>query len=92
MEIIADMVQDLYLKELKSYKPTPVKPNDAEGYVQKFKQPKTPKSPEEANLVGELKAYEDQTVEVEGQQTEGEATIVEEDWFEDEAEEEHKGH
>ncbi|OJJ39196.1 hypothetical protein ASPWEDRAFT_36929 [Aspergillus wentii DTO 134E9] len=83
----ADPVQDLYLRELRAYKPTPVKPGDAEAHVQKFTAPKAPASPEEANLANELKSYETQEVEVEGQAASGEAAPVEESWFVEEEEE-----
>ncbi|KAJ5174393.1 uncharacterized protein N7482_000270 [Penicillium canariense] len=83
----ADQVQDLYLRELKAYKPTPVKPSDAEGNVHKFALPQAPASPEEANLASELSAYEAQQVEVEGQAAAGEAAPVEESWFEEDEEE-----
>ncbi|KAI1933629.1 ATP synthase F0 subcomplex subunit H atp14 [Ophidiomyces ophidiicola] len=78
----ADAVQDLYLRELRAYKPAPVKASDADAYVQKFAMPATPPSPEEANIAGDLKAYETQEVEVEGQTAPGETAAVEEDWFE----------
>ncbi|WEW55113.1 ATP synthase F0 subcomplex subunit H atp14 [Emydomyces testavorans] len=78
----ADPVQELYLRELRGYKPPPVKPSDADAYVQKFVMPTPPVSPEEANIAADLKAYETQDVEVEGQAAPGEATAVEEDWFE----------
>ncbi|KFY07521.1 hypothetical protein V492_07064, partial [Pseudogymnoascus sp. VKM F-4246] len=42
----ADLVQELYLKELKAYKPPQTKASDAEGQVLKFNPPKTPTSPE----------------------------------------------
>ncbi|KAE8382550.1 ATP synthase complex subunit H-domain-containing protein [Aspergillus bertholletiae] len=83
----ADPVQDLYLRELRAFKPTPVKPGDAEAHVQKFSIPATPQSPEEANLANELKSYETQEVEVEGQAAAGEAAPVEESWFEEDEEE-----
>ncbi|KAF2843178.1 ATP synthase H chain, partial [Patellaria atrata CBS 101060] len=79
----ADIVQDLYLRELKAYKLPQVKPSDAEGSVQKFSSPKPPKSPEETDLANDLKAYETQQVEVEGQSSDGEATATSDDWFED---------
>ena len=86
----ADMVQDLYLRELKNYKPTPLKPSDAEAHVQKFKKPKAPPSPEESNISNDLKAYEEQKVEVEGQAAPGEVEEEEWDWFEEDPEwEEH---
>jgi F-type H+-transporting ATPase subunit h len=86
----------MYLREIKAYKPTPVKPSDSEGHVQKFSVPKSPKSPEETDIANELKAYEASTVELEGSAgTEGgESAPIDQDWFEDEPEEdEHaKGH
>ncbi|KAJ5211604.1 uncharacterized protein N7498_003250 [Penicillium cinerascens] len=83
----ADPVQDLYLRELKAYKPTPIKAGDAEEHVQKFALPQAPASPEEANLAGELSAYESQEVEVEGQAAAGEAAPAEQHWFEEDEEE-----
>lgn len=75
-------MQDLYLRELRAYKPTPVKASDADAHVQKFVMPTPPPSPEEANIAADLKAYETQEVEVEGQAAPGEVAAVEEDWFE----------
>jgi F-type H+-transporting ATPase subunit h len=84
----ADLVQELYLRELKAYKPPQLKASDAEGQVQKFSVPKPPKSPEETDIANELKAYEASTVELEGQAgTEGGSAPVNEDWFEEEPEE-----
>ena len=84
------MIQDLYLKELRAYKPPPQKASDAEGHVQKFTPPTAPKSPEETNLASEMKEYEDQVVEIEGAAP-GE-TQAEEDFFEDiDAEDENEG-
>ena len=89
----ADLVQDLYLKELKNYKPPPLKPSDSDGHVQKFTPPKAPQSPEESDIANDLKAYEDQQVELEGQAAGGEASATEWDWFEEEEEEEaHPAH
>lgn len=83
----------MYLKELRAYKPTPVKPSDAQGQVQEFKVPQAPRSPEEADLANDLKAYEDQVPEVEGQASAGEAAPAEQDWFEEpEADEEEAHH
>ena len=87
----ADLVQDMYLKELKAYKAPAVKASDAEGHVQKFTLPKAPASPEEADIASELKAYESQVPEVEGQSGEAGAAPVEQDWFEEPVAEE-EGH
>lgn len=81
----------MYLKELKAYKPAPLKANDSEGQVQKFSVPKPPTSPEEANLQSELSEYESQVPEVQGQAAEGASKPVQ-DWFEEEVEEEEAHH
>lgn len=84
----ADLVQEMYLRELKNFKPTPIKASDSEGNVQKFAMPSAPKSPEEASIQDQLQAYETQTVEVEGQSTGSEAAPAEQDWFMEEEEDE----
>jgi F-type H+-transporting ATPase subunit h len=81
--LLADLIQEMYLKELRAYKVPQPKPNDAEGHVQKFTAPPPPKSSEEANLASEMKAYEDQKVEVEGQASTGEVQESKDDYFED---------
>ncbi|KAL1841629.1 hypothetical protein VTJ49DRAFT_6806 [Mycothermus thermophilus] len=86
----ADFVQELYLKELKAYKPAPIKESDAVGQVAVFSLPKAPKSPEEADLASSLKEYEQMAVEVEGQEGDAAAqtsTPVLEDWLVEEEEE-----
>ncbi|KAI1328309.1 ATP synthase H chain [Xylariaceae sp. FL0255] len=91
----ADFVQELYLKELKAYKPTPIKESDSVGQVQTFSAPKAPKSPEEADLANSLKEYESMAVEVEGNEgaTASSTPAVVEDWLvEEEEEEEHAHH
>ncbi|KAH8594308.1 putative ATP synthase subunit H, mitochondrial [Bisporella sp. PMI_857] len=82
----ADLVQDLYLRELKAYKVPAVKASDSEGQVQKFNAPKAPKSPEESDIANELKAYEASAVEVEGQEG-GAAAETSDSWFEEPEEE-----
>lgn len=85
----ADFVQELYLKELKAYKTPAVKENDSVGQVQTFSEPKTPKSPEEADLASSLQEYESMAVEIEGQdaaQQSGTPAVLP-DWLEAETEE-----
>lgn len=80
----ADLVQDMYLKELKAYKVPPMKASDAKGHVHEFKMPAPPQSPEETDIQNDLKAYEEQVPEVEGQAASGDsAEAVEQDWFEE---------
>ena len=77
----------MYLNELRKFKPTPIKATDAEGHVLRFVAPRPPPSPEENyQMATDLKAYEEQAVEVEGQVVDGTGTTavaVDEDWFED---------
>lgn len=73
----------MYLKSLRDYKAPPQKASDAEGSVQKFSPPAAPKSPEESNLANDIKSYEDQVVEIEGQAATGETHQPEEDYFEE---------
>jgi len=66
MFAVADFVQELYLKELKAYRPTPVSATDSVGQVATFALPKAPQCPEEADLSSSLQEYESMAVEVEG--------------------------
>ncbi|KAI4186025.1 MAG: hypothetical protein L6R41_003759 [Letrouitia leprolyta] len=86
--LVADLVQDLYLKEIRNYKAPPLKASDSEGHVQKFSTPKSPQSPEDGDIARDLKDYENQQVELEGQVTTGDAGATEENWFEDEPDDE----
>ncbi|OHE99519.1 ATP synthase complex subunit H [Colletotrichum orchidophilum] len=90
----ADFVQELYLKELKAYKPNPIKESDSQGQVQTFSIPATPKSPEEADLAASLKEYESMAVEVEGQDATAAATgePIKHDWLMIEEDEEEPHH
>ncbi|PHH60093.1 hypothetical protein CDD81_2137 [Ophiocordyceps australis] len=86
----ADFVQELYLKELKAYKVPQVKENDSAGQVLTFKLPKTPASPEEADLASNLKEYENMAVDIEGQSPSSQSTPPAPfDWLE---EDEPEGH
>jgi F-type H+-transporting ATPase subunit h len=82
----------MYLRELQAYKPAPLKANDAEGHVQNFSVPKSPASPEEANLATELKDFEAQVPEIEGNTSVAGAPVQEEDWFEEDTDEPEKDH
>jgi F-type H+-transporting ATPase subunit h len=83
----ADPIQDIYLRELKAFKPKPESAAAAAEAVKKWAAPAAPPLPESANssIASELAAYESQAVEVEGQEApvEGEVAAKEEDWFEE---------
>lgn len=85
---VADLVQDLYLKEIRSYKAPSLKPSDAKGHVQEFSAPQPPQSPDEGDIARDLKDYENQQVELEGQAATGEAGAHEASWFEEEDDDE----
>lgn len=88
----ADIIQDMYLKELKGFKPAPIKASDADAHVQKFKIPTAPAAPEDINVAQDLKEYETQQPDVEGQAGEAGATPVEQDWFEPPEEDDEPAH
>ncbi|KAL7278481.1 hypothetical protein ACG7TL_007480 [Trametes sanguinea] len=55
----ADLVQELYLRELKSYKPPPQAQDAHVGVVKNFQQPPAPQPPTlPADLASELSAYD----------------------------------
>ncbi|EDR09442.1 uncharacterized protein LACBIDRAFT_234095, partial [Laccaria bicolor S238N-H82] len=68
-----DLIQDLYVREIKAYKPAPI-PKDAHvGVVKQYSLPPTPKAPAPpADLASELSAYDatEPTVVVETKATE----------------------
>ncbi|KAK9385041.1 ATP synthase complex subunit H-domain-containing protein [Lipomyces mesembrius] len=77
-----DIIQDLYLKELKSYKAPPVKATDSVGQVKPWVAPSTPAPPVvEASAPTDLSEYESQIVEVEGVSAAAEEESDVEDWF-----------
>ncbi|KAF5347297.1 hypothetical protein D9756_009890 [Leucocoprinus leucothites] len=54
-----DLVQDIYLREIKSYKPTPVAKDAHVGVVKQFSLPPSPQAPTvPADLASELAAYD----------------------------------
>ncbi|KAF9444946.1 hypothetical protein P691DRAFT_676644 [Macrolepiota fuliginosa MF-IS2] len=54
-----DLVQDIYLREIKAYKPTPLAKDAHVGAVKQFNLPPTPKAPAvPADLASELSTYD----------------------------------
>ena len=68
----------MYLRELRSYKPSPSKLGEIDGQIQKFAIPRAPSSPEDSDIAKDLKAYETQDVEVESSAVEEEGAQTEE--------------
>ncbi|KAI1317360.1 hypothetical protein EDD11_008540 [Mortierella claussenii] len=78
--LMQDILKDLYIKELKGYKPAPeTKGNDASTQVKEFKPPAAPATPG-VDAAADLSAWETANVEI--------ADAVTEDVFEEDAEEE----
>ncbi|CAI4046708.1 F1F0 ATP synthase subunit h SKDI_12G3280 [Saccharomyces kudriavzevii IFO 1802] len=80
-----NVIQDLYLRELKETKLVPSTLQDAEGNVKPWNPPKKPTLPElELQGPDALKAYTEQNVEtahVAKESAEGESEPIEEDWL-----------
>lgn len=78
-----DLIQDLYVKELKAYKAPKTSGNDAAEHTKGWSQPATPTAPTlESDISDQLKSYESEVVELEGLEA-GETAVPVEDWFEE---------
>lgn len=79
-----DIVTDMYLKNLKEFKPTPAKASDSEGQVKTWSAPAPPQAPESAaNVDSELSQYASSEVESSASGEASQATADSEgDWFE----------
>lgn len=88
-----NVVQELYLRELKNVKLNPITAKDAEGSVKQWADPVKPKQPElEGQGADALKAYSSEAVETKTDVVEEESN-VDEDWLVlDDAEEDTHGH
>lgn len=76
------MISDLYVKELKAFKPTPLSAADAEGSTKKWAAPISPKTPEVEGSTEELASYDSAEVFTQSETvSEDGAPAVEEDWF-----------
>ncbi|GAB5592215.1 ATP synthase F0 subcomplex subunit H atp14 [Umbelopsis nana] len=58
MPVQKDVIQELYLKELKNYKPAPITKGAEEGQVKDLKLPPTPAVPVVEDLSAELASYD----------------------------------
>ncbi|CAO3685801.1 unnamed protein product [Umbelopsis vinacea] len=58
MPVQKDVIQELYIKELKNYKPAPVAKGAEEGQVKDLKLPPTPAAPTVDDLSAELASYD----------------------------------
>lgn len=78
----ADIIQDLYVKEVKAFKAPTLTAADAAGSVKPWAAPTAPSAPAlEADVAAELSEYETQAVEVESAKPAENAAAEVEDWF-----------
>ncbi|ONH67362.1 ATP synthase subunit H, mitochondrial [Cyberlindnera fabianii] len=76
------IIQDLYIKELKAFKPTPISAKDAEGATRPWKKPVAPAAPGlEVDAASELASYESADVEVAAPSKNTAGEQVSEEWF-----------
>ncbi|QLG74340.1 hypothetical protein HG535_0G02240 [Zygotorulaspora mrakii] len=90
-----NVVQELYLRELKNVKLSPITAKDAEGSVKPWSEPVKPSIPDvEAQGNDALKAYQDELVETKGSEAgASEDGNIEDDWLVlDDVEEESHSH
>ncbi|GMM35427.1 hypothetical protein DASC09_027520 [Saccharomycopsis crataegensis] len=77
-----NLISDLYVSELKSFKPAVVSAADAAAATKAWKLPVSPKSPEvEGDITTDISAYEAAEVETEGATPAAEAEALGDDWF-----------
>lgn len=79
----ADIIQDLYVKEVKAFKAPVLTAADATGSVKEWSTPSSPAAPAvEGDVAAELSEYESSAVEVEtAKPSESAADASAEDWF-----------
>lgn len=84
------MVSELYIQQIKAFKPTPTSAKDAENAVKSFQLPTKPSVPENEISADALSQYESSEVEAEATKSASADTgaAAEEDWFVFEEEEE----
>lgn len=85
------MIGDLYVQNIKQFKPTPLTQSEIDSAVQAFKLPSKPSVPQDEISTEAVQQYESSEVETQEVGSSGSAAPVEEDWFvfEEEAEEAH---
>ena len=84
-------IADLYIQQIKAFKPVALSAKDLEGAVQAFQLPAKPAVPSSEISAEALNAYETSEVETAAVPSSSGAAPVEEDWFvfEEETEEHH---
>lgn len=86
----SNLVSDLYIQQIKAFKPTPLSNKDAESSIKSFQLPNKPSVPESEISADALSQYESSDVETAAAEPSSAAEpAAEEDWFVFEEEEVH---
>lgn len=87
----ANLVTDLYVSNIKQFKPTPLLQQEIDASVKHFQAPSAPQVPQNDVSALQLSEYEAEPVETQEVDSTGSVAPKEEDWFvfEEEAEEAH---
>lgn len=86
----SNLVSDLYIQQIKAFKPTPLSNKDAESSIKSFQLPNKPSVPESEISADALSQYESSDVETAATEPSSAAEpAAEEDWFVFEEEEVH---
>ncbi|CAG8496750.1 9191_t:CDS:2 [Acaulospora morrowiae] len=86
--VMKDIIQDLYVKELKTYKPLPEKPGDEHGNVKDLRLPPPPQPPGvDEDIESELAAYD--VEELPGEEEAALETLLEDQFLKEEEEVSH---
>ncbi|ODV65461.1 hypothetical protein HYPBUDRAFT_113925 [Hyphopichia burtonii NRRL Y-1933] len=84
-----NLISDLYVSQIKQFKPTPISTEQQEASVKAFHLPQKPSLPSEEVSADGLASYESAEVETESAAPVEGSAPVEEDWFVFEEPEEH---
>lgn len=86
----SNLVSDLYIQQIKAFKPTPLSNKDAESSIKSFQLPNKPSVPESEISADALSQYESSDVETAAAEPSSAVEpAAEEDWFVFEEEEVH---
>lgn len=83
-----NLVADLYIQQIKQFKPSPAATDKAEG-VKLFRLPSKPSAPADEVSADAVSSYESAEVETSSAPSSSGAPAAEEDWFVFEEEDEH---
>lgn len=77
----SNLIGDLYVQNIKQFKPTPLTQAQIDSAVQSFKLPAKPSIPKDEISTEAVQEYEAAEVETQTVDASGSEVVVEEDWF-----------